>query len=36
MNRQEAKQIIINTFEKPFNKENYIKFLKNMILFLMH
>ncbi len=31
MNRQEAKQIIINTFEKPFNKENYIKFLKNLL-----
>ena len=33
MNREEAKQIIINTFEKPFNKENYIKFLKNLLKF---
>ncbi|MCM8808128.1 MAG: BREX-1 system adenine-specific DNA-methyltransferase PglX, partial [Candidatus Omnitrophica bacterium] len=31
MNREQAKRLIINTFENPFNKTQFINFLKNLL-----
>ena len=31
MNREQAKELIRNTFESPFNKEKFVIFIKNLL-----
>jgi len=31
MNKLEAKNLIVNTFEKPFNEGQFIYFIKNLL-----
>jgi len=31
MNREQAKELIRDTFESPFNKEKFIVFIKNLL-----
>ncbi|MGB9832636.1 hypothetical protein, partial [Thermodesulfovibrio yellowstonii] len=31
MNKEQAKNLIIETFENPFNKEKFVIFLKNLL-----
>ncbi len=31
MNREQAKNLIIETFENPFNEDNFVKFIVNLV-----
>ena len=31
MNREQAKELIRDTFESPFNKEKFVVFIKNLL-----
>ncbi len=31
MNREQARRLIIETFENPFDKDRFVSFLKNLL-----